>query len=37
LKHHVETAVKAHALYKKDVEYVVKDGEVLIVDEFTGR
>jgi len=36
-KHHVETAVKAHALYKKDVEYVVKDGEVLIVDEFTGR
>jgi preprotein translocase subunit SecA len=37
MKHHVETAVKAHALYKKDVEYVVKDGEVLIVDEFTGR
>ena len=37
LKHHVETAVKAHALYMKDVEYVVKDGEVLIVDEFTGR
>ena len=37
LKHHVETAVKAHALYKKDVEYVVKEGEVLIVDEFTGR
>ncbi len=37
LKHHVETAIKAHALYKKDVEYVVKDGEVLIVDEFTGR
>ncbi len=37
LKHHVETAVKAHALYHKDVEYVVKDGEVLIVDEFTGR
>jgi preprotein translocase subunit SecA len=36
-KHHVDTAVKAHALYKKDVEYVVKDGEVLIVDEFTGR
>src|SRR6201999_4151181 len=30
-------AVKAHALYKKDVEYVVKDGEVIIVDEFTGR
>ncbi|MBZ5510670.1 MAG: preprotein translocase subunit SecA [Acidobacteriia bacterium] len=37
LKHHVDTAVKAHALYKRDVEYVVKDGEVLIVDEFTGR
>ena len=37
MKHHVETAVKAHALYKKDVEYVVKDGEVIIVDEFTGR
>ena len=37
LKHHVEVAVKAHALYKRDVEYVVKDGEVIIVDEFTGR
>jgi len=37
LKHHVETAIKAHALYRRDVEYVVKDGEVLIVDEFTGR
>ncbi|MFL5191288.1 MAG: DEAD/DEAH box helicase, partial [Microvirga sp.] len=37
LKHHVETAVKAHAIYKRDVEYVVKDGEVIIVDEFTGR
>jgi len=37
LKHHVETAVKAHHLYKRDVEYVVKDGEVIIVDEFTGR
>ncbi|HKF22391.1 MAG TPA: preprotein translocase subunit SecA [Candidatus Angelobacter sp.] len=37
LKHHVETAVKAHALYRKDVEYVVKEGEVIIVDEFTGR
>jgi preprotein translocase subunit SecA len=37
LKHHVETAIKAHALYKRDVEYVVKDGEVIIVDEFTGR
>ncbi|HEY6938420.1 MAG TPA: preprotein translocase subunit SecA [Terriglobales bacterium] len=37
LKHHVETGVKAHALYKRDVDYVVKDGEVIIVDEFTGR
>jgi preprotein translocase subunit SecA len=37
LKHHVDTAIKAHALYRRDVEYVVKDGEVLIVDEFTGR
>jgi preprotein translocase subunit SecA len=37
LKHHVETAIKAHALYRRDVEYVVKDGEVIIVDEFTGR
>jgi preprotein translocase subunit SecA len=37
LKHHVETAVKAHALYRKDVEYVIKDGEIIIVDEFTGR
>ena len=30
-------AIKAHHLYKRDVEYVVKDGEVIIVDEFTGR
>ena len=37
LKHHVETAAKAHSLYRRDVEYVVKDGEVIIVDEFTGR
>jgi preprotein translocase subunit SecA len=41
LKHHVETAIKAHSLYKRDVEYVVKDGpqgpEVIIVDTFTGR
>jgi preprotein translocase subunit SecA len=37
LKHHVETAIKAHSLYKRDVAYVVKDGEVIIVDEFTGR
>jgi preprotein translocase subunit SecA len=37
LKHHVEIAIKAHALYHRDVEYVVKEGEVIIVDEFTGR
>ncbi len=35
--HHLETAVKAHALYRKDKEYVVKNNEVVIVDEFTGR
>ena len=37
MAHHVEQALRAYALYKKDVDYVVKDGEVLIVDEFTGR
>jgi preprotein translocase subunit SecA len=37
LKHHVEVAIKAHSLYRRDVGYVVKDGEVIIVDEFTGR
>jgi preprotein translocase subunit SecA len=37
LKHHVEVAIKAHKLYRRDVQYVVKDGEVIIVDEFTGR
>ena len=37
MKHHVEVAIKAHALYRRDVEYVIKDGEVIIVDEFTGR
>ncbi len=35
--HHLETAVKAQALFRKDKEYVVKDGEIIIVDEFTGR
>jgi preprotein translocase subunit SecA len=35
--HHVYQALRAHTLYKRDVEYVVKDGEVIIVDEFTGR
>src|SRR5579884_725650 len=37
LVHHVLQALKAHTLFKRDVDYVVKDGEVLIVDEFTGR
>src|SRR6266852_4404497 len=35
--HHVYQALRAHALYKRDVEYVVKNGEVIIIDEFTGR
>ncbi len=35
--HHVEQALRAHTLYKRDKDYVVKDGEVMIVDEFTGR
>ncbi len=37
LIHHVYQALRAHALYQKDVDYVVKEGEVIIVDEFTGR
>ncbi len=37
LLHHVNQALKAHALFKRDVDYVVKEGEVMIVDEFTGR
>jgi preprotein translocase subunit SecA len=37
MKHHVETAIKAHELYHRDRDYIVKDGEVIIVDEFTGR
>jgi preprotein translocase subunit SecA len=37
LLHHVNQALRAHKLYHRDVDYVVKDGEVLIVDEFTGR
>ncbi len=36
-KHHVEQALKAHVLFHRDKDYVVKDGEVIIVDEFTGR
>ncbi|MDD3678724.1 MAG: preprotein translocase subunit SecA [Patescibacteria group bacterium] len=35
--HHIEQALKAHALFKKDKDYVVKDNEIVIVDEFTGR
>jgi preprotein translocase, SecA subunit len=35
--HHVYQALRAHALYKRDVDYVNKDGEIIIVDEFTGR
>jgi len=37
LVHHLEQALKAHALFKKEKDYVVKDGEVIIVDQFTGR
>jgi preprotein translocase subunit SecA len=37
LVHHILQGLKAHALFKRDVDYVVKDGEVIIVDEFTGR
>ncbi len=37
LVHHVNQALRAHAMYKRDVDYVVKDGEVVIVDDFTGR
>ncbi len=37
LMHHLNAALRAQALYKRDVEYIVKDGEVIIVDEFTGR
>ncbi|NSW87306.1 MAG: preprotein translocase subunit SecA [Syntrophobacteraceae bacterium] len=35
--HHVQQALRAHTLFKKDVDYIVKDGKVIIVDEFTGR
>lgn len=37
LNHHISQALKAHAIMKRDVDYVVQDGEVIIVDEFTGR
>lgn len=37
IQHHVNQAIKAHGIMTRDIDYVVKDGEVLIVDEFTGR
>ena len=37
IAHHVNQAIKAHGIMKRDIDYVVKDGEVVIVDEFTGR
>jgi len=37
LLHHINQALKAHTLFKRDVDYIVKNGEVIIVDEFTGR
>lgn len=37
IQHHVNQAIKAYGVMKKDIDYVVKDGEVIIVDEFTGR
>ncbi|MBI4597746.1 MAG: SEC-C domain-containing protein [Candidatus Omnitrophica bacterium] len=37
LLHHIHNALRAHELYRRDVEYMVKDGEIIIVDEFTGR
>jgi preprotein translocase subunit SecA len=35
--HHIQQGLRAHALYRKDVDYVIKDGQIIIVDEFTGR
>ncbi len=37
LMHHLNAALRAHVLYQKDVDYIVKDGQIVIVDEFTGR
>ena len=37
LAHHINQAIKAHGVMKKDIDYVIKDGQVVIVDEFTGR
>jgi preprotein translocase subunit SecA len=35
--HHVYAALRAHALFQKNVDYIVRDGQIIIVDEFTGR
>ena len=37
LSHHINQAIKAHGVMKRDIDYVVKEGQVIIVDEFTGR
>ncbi len=37
IQHHINQAIKAHGIMKRDVDYVIKDGEIIIVDEFTGR
>ncbi len=37
IAHHINQAIKAHGVMKRDVDYVIKDGEIIIVDEFTGR
>jgi preprotein translocase subunit SecA len=37
LSHHINQAIKAHGVMKRDIDYVIKDGEIIIVDEFTGR
>ena len=37
LSHHINQALKAHGIMKRDIDYIVKDGEIIIVDEFTGR
>jgi preprotein translocase subunit SecA len=37
IKHHVEQALRAHTIFRRDVDYMIKDGQVVIVDEFTGR
>ncbi|MBP7061945.1 hypothetical protein KA037_00815 [Patescibacteria group bacterium] len=35
--HHIENSLRAHAVYQKDKDYIIKEGEILIVDEHTGR